>query len=64
MVGAWSGRGPGVVRPNFGVERINFGVERLNFAVVPSTPKINQNGNKTALITYFRVHEYYENHRV
>ena len=43
IVGAWSGRGPAVVRPNFGVVRVFFAVERLNFAVVPGTPKIAQN---------------------
>ena len=49
IVGAWSGRGPAVVRPNFGVVRVFFAVERLNFAVVPGTPKIAQNDNKMNL---------------
>ena len=41
--GAWSIRGPGVVKLNFAVEKLNFAVERLNFAVVTKTPKIHQN---------------------
>ena len=47
--GAWSIRGPGVVKLNFAVEKLNFAVEklnfaveRLNFAVVTKTPKIHQ----------------------
>ena len=41
--GAWSIRGPGVVKQNCAVEKLNFAVKRLNFAVVTKTLKIHQN---------------------
>lgn len=35
--GAWSGRGPGVERPNIAVESANIAVESSNIAVVTKT---------------------------